>query len=72
MQTHNPADQKMKLLLNHREAAAALGLSERKLWGMTAPSGRSQGADISRVAPVRNLFQQRLNISPPESNRSVG
>ena len=35
METNNPDKGKPKLLLNIQEAAEALGISERKLWGMT-------------------------------------
>ena len=36
MQASNPSKEKPRLLLNLPEAAAALAISERKLWGMTA------------------------------------
>lgn len=35
METNNPDKGKPKLLLNIQEAAEALGISQRKLWGMT-------------------------------------
>jgi excisionase family DNA binding protein len=35
VETNNPDKGKPKLLLNIQEAAEALGISQRKLWGMT-------------------------------------
>lgn len=34
-----PAAEALRLLLTHRQAAAALAISERTLWEMTAPRG---------------------------------
>ncbi len=58
METNNPDKGKPKLLLNIQEAAEALGISERKLWGMT-DSREIPHVRLGRCLryPVRELEQ---------------
>ena len=58
METNNPDKGKPKLLLNIQEAAEALGISQRKLWGMT-DSREIPHVRLGRCLryPVRELEQ---------------
>jgi excisionase family DNA binding protein len=58
VETNNPDKGKPKLLLNIQEAAEALGISERKLWGMT-DSREIPHVRLGRCLryPVRELEQ---------------
>ncbi|MCS5642526.1 MAG: helix-turn-helix domain-containing protein [Dehalococcoidia bacterium] len=58
METNNPDKGKPKLLLNIQEAAEALGISQRKLWGMT-DSRQIPHVRLGRCLryPVRELEQ---------------
>jgi len=58
VETNNPDKGKPKLLLNIQEAAEALGISQRKLWGMT-DSREIPHVRLGRCLryPVRELEQ---------------
>jgi predicted DNA-binding transcriptional regulator AlpA len=54
----------LKLLLNAKEAAAALGISERLLWSMSTPRGPITAVKIGRsvrypVDALRTFIESR-------------
>jgi excisionase family DNA binding protein len=46
-------DSTPKLLLNQREAAESLGISERSLWGLTEPRGPIPAVRVGRSVRYR-------------------
>jgi hypothetical protein len=72
--------QRGRLLLTPRETAAAMGISERKLWGLTAPRGdlpclplgrsiRYDPADVRRWIDGHKTGEGPKQLSPAANGR---
>ena len=69
-----PREAPVKLALNAREAAAALGISERTLWALTRegiiPAVRLGGRVVYPVATLQRWLDQQARAGNPAAEGS--